>query len=337
MLAPGGVQPAELSPLAEMIASPADGEVRFRGQVGWSKAENTSGGVLDIARLNFRSPAGLVTGLTGRVELASLAPLVTRGTQQLTAEQIGFMAPLERPQVAFAVKDEILHLASAQAEVSHGQVRVEPLAIPLKPDASWEGVLVVEGVQLSDLVEASPLADRLDLQAQVSGRLPFLVTPTGVKFMEGRLASIAPGRISIQREALAQVVADETQAVVETPNAAETVGAGQNVIVDLAYQAMEDLAFQSLAAEVNSLPNGRLGVLLQIEGEHAPPKRQRARLSIIDLLRRKFLDKPLPLPSGTKVNLTLDTSLNLDQLLADYAAYQTRGSATVQPPPAKTE
>src|SRR5205085_11369669 len=87
----------------------------------------------------------------------------------------------------------------------------------------------------------------------------------------------------------------------------------------MAYDAMENLAFTELGATINSLPNGRLGVLFHVKGRHDPPEKQRIKLSVMDLIQRRFLGKPLPLPSGTQVNLTLDTTLNLDDLLADYA------------------
>jgi hypothetical protein len=52
----------------------------------------------------------------------------------------------------------------------------------------------------------------------------------------------------------------------------------------------------------------------------------------MDLISKKFLNRKLPLPSGTGVNLTLDTTLNLDDLLADYAEFRKlHGSAKVQP------
>ena len=69
---------------------------------------------------------------------------------------------------------------------------------------------------------------------------------------------------------------------------------------------------------------------LVIQFRHEPV--EQACLTIPELIRRDFLNKKLPLPSGTKVDLTLDTSLNLDQLLADFAEYQAlRGSQAVQP------
>ena len=100
----------------------------------------------------------------------------------------------------------------------------------------------------------------------------------------------------------------------------------------LVYQAMEHLSFTELRAEVDSLAKGRLGVLFHIKGEHKPPTQQQINLSWREVLTRK-IERVLPLPSGTKVDLTLDTSLNLDQLLADFADYQgLRGSHPVQPP-----
>ena len=50
------------------------------------------------------------------------------------------------------------------------------------------------------------------------------------------------------------------------------------------------------------------------------------------LLRGHAFDKPLPLPKGTPVDLTLDTSLNLDDILNAYTHLGGgSGSAAVQP------
>jgi hypothetical protein len=90
---------------------------------------------------------------------------------------------------------------------------------------------------------------------------------------------------------------------------------------------MENLAFDTLTATINSLPGGRLGVLFHIKGRSDPPKKQVLRVGVDELLDRSFMDKPQPLPSGTKVDLTLDTSLNLDQLIDDFTGYQKLGSS----------
>ena len=102
-------------------------------------------------------------------------------------------------------------------------------------------------------------------------------------------------------------------------------------MADFAYQAMENLAFDHMDVTLNSLPGGRLGGLFHISGRHDPPKRQTIRLSLVDLITRRFLQRELPLPSGTEVNLTLDSSVNLDDVLRDVLSTATSGSASVQP------
>src|SRR6185437_10707201 len=79
--------------------------------------------------------------------------------------------------------------------------------------------------------------------------------------------------------------------------------------------AMENLAFDSLDASMDSIANDRLRILFHIKGRHDPPKPVRAQISLADLLAGKAFSRPLPLPSGTKINLTLDSSLNFGELV----------------------
>jgi hypothetical protein len=322
--ADGGLQPIQLSPLAAAMGSPTQGRARFAGGFQWSPGGTTSGGVLDIPRLDFKSPAGAVTGLSGKVTFASLAPLVAAPGQILRAERVDAVAPLTGATATFALDEKALIVSGGEAVVDGGRVRIETLEVPLAPDAAVRGVLDLEGVQLHDLIEASPFGDRVDLDAKVSGRVPFEFQGGKVRITGGELKAIQPGRLSIQRAALTSVSAAAPAAQAAGPQVSDTVS-------DFAYQAMENLAFDRLDAAIDSRPDGRLGVLFHVIGKHDPPQRQVIRLSWMDVLRRRFLDKKLPLPSGTGVNLTLDTTLNLDELLADYTDYQRlRGSPKVQ-------
>ena len=81
---------------------------------------------------------------------------------------------------------------------------------------------------------------------------------------------------------------------------------------------MENLAFEQLEAGVNSTDKGRLGILFHIKGEHDPKVAEKARVGILDLLRGRAFDKRIALPAKTPVDLTLDTSLNFDELLAAW-------------------
>lgn len=337
--AEGGLQPAELSPLAAAIGSPAVGEARFTGGFAWTATTATSAGVLEIPRLDFTSPVGKVSGLSGRTMLTSLAPLTAAKGQALRAELVTTPAgPITDLKLAFGLEPETLTVTGGEAAFASGLAKIEVLEIPLVPGRPMRGVIELEGVQLQDLIEASPFGDKVELDAKVSGRIPFTSDGDQVRIQQGSLEAIQPGRLSIQRTALTGEVAASGGAQVSgAPGAAEAVAAAAaaestDTISDFAYQAMENLAFSELSASLDSRPDGRLAVLFHIIGKHDPPQHQEIRLSLIDLIQKKFLNRKLPLPSGTGVNLTLDTTINLDQLLSDYAEFRKlHGSAPVQP------
>ncbi|WP_394763984.1 YdbH domain-containing protein [Phenylobacterium sp.] len=335
VFADGGLQPLQLSPLAVVIASPAEGQARFAGHVDWTPGGTTSGGTLSVPSLDFQSAAGKVSGLKGEIVFSSLAPLIAAPGQMLRVESIAALVPITGVTAGVSLDDKALTITGGEAAVGGGRVRIESLSVPLAPDAAMTGVLVLEGVQLHDLVEASPFGDRVDLDAKVSGRVPFQSLAGKVRVTGAEVHAIQPGRLSIARQALTGVAAGGALSAALGPGgaAAAAAVAANDTFTDFAYQAMENLAFDKLDAAITSRDDGRLGVLAHIVGRHDPPKHQEIRLSLFDLIGRKFLTKPLPLPSDTGVDLTLDTTLNLDDLLADYAAYRDlRGSPPVQPP-----
>ena len=321
--APEGLQPIQLSPLAAAIGSPAVGSARFEGRFEWARQGAGSQGVLTVPGLDFQSAAGAVTGLRGEILFTSLAPLVAAPGQELVIDRVESVLPFTALRARFGLADNLLKIAGGEATVGGGKIRVESLEYPLTPDAPTKGVLIFEGVQLHDLAEASPFGDKMELDARVSGRMAFETRDGRLRITGGELKADQPGRISIDRTALTGVQADGVAPAVATAN---------DTFTDFAYQAMENLAFDKLAATLASREDGRLGVLFHIVGRHDPPQKQRIRLSIMDIIQKRFIGRKLPLPSGTGVNLTLDTSLNLDDLLADYAEYRNlHGSGPVQP------
>ncbi len=78
------------------------------------------------------------------------------------------------------------------------------------------------------------------------------------------------------------------------------------------------MAFDALDATVDSRPMGRLGVVFHLKGRHDPEKDVPARIGVVELARGTAFNQPIPLPKGTPVDLTLDTSLNFDDLMAAY-------------------
>ena len=311
VFAEDGLQPADLSPLvADFVQSPATGSAAFNGRLNWTKDADagTSSGRLVIPGLDFTSPAGAVKGLSGTIEFTNLAPLTTAPDQSLriaTLESIDDFTDLD---LTFSLDKAALMVAGGDIHAAGGTVSVEPFSVPLDR-RPFSGVIVLDRVQLGDLIAGSGFGDRVKLDAVVSGRLPFTSDPdTGVRIAGGTLYAAQPGRLSIAREALSDL------------EAGGGGGVPPNTVEDLAYQAMENLAFDTLTADVDSADGGRLGVRFHIVGRHDPPQRQELRLSLAELISREFLNRTLPLPSGTGIDLTLDTTLNLNQLVSDLLA-----------------
>jgi len=309
VFAPEGLQPADLSPLAgDFAGSPATGSVAFQGRVDWlAEAEGSSSGRLTIPNLDFVSPAGPVKGMKGTIDFISLAPLVTAPGQRLTADVLESVAPLTDIELTFGLDKAGVTIEGGDLTVAGGVIRVEPFALPLDRSQPFSGVIVLENVQLGEVLAGSGFGDKVTLDAVVSGRLPFTSDPvSGLRITAGTLAAVQPGRLSIQREALSGL---------EAGGGGE--GVPPNTVQDLAYQAMENLSFDILSAEVNSLDEGRIGVLFHIRGRHDPPQHQELRIGISEFISREFLNRELPLPSDTQIDLTLDTTLNVNQLIGD--------------------
>lgn len=304
----GGLQPTDLSPLAAFVGSPANGSVAFDGRIDWrADAEGTSSGRLTIPGLDFTSPAGAVRGLRGTVDFINLAPLTAAAGQHLTADLLESVAPLTDLDLIFGLDKAAVTVETGDLAVAGGHIRVEPFAVPLDPNQPIHGVIVLENVQLGQVIAGAGFGDKVSLDAVVSGRLPFTSDRAGgVRIVGGSLQAVQPGRLSIAREALSGLEAGGGGTAV-----------ARNTVQDLAYQAMENLSFDILSAEVNSLDEGRIGVLFRIRGRHDPPQRQELRIPLAEFISREFLNRLLPLPSDTGIDLTLDTTLNLNQLIGD--------------------
>lgn len=316
-----GLQRADLTPLgADFITGVVEGEARFAGRFDWTPAGATSRGAAEARGLAFDSPLGRVEGLNSAIAFDSLAPLTTDPGQRLTAEAVAAFAPLNDLAVTFTLAEDRVRIEGGRATAAGGLIRVEPFDAPLTPGAPLNGVLTFEGVELGEILRTLGLGEDIRIDARVSGRLPFTRLEDGrLRLTNGQLAAIAPGRLSIPRAALSQVTAG-----------GGGEGAPPNMVEDLAYQAMENLAYDSLTARIDSVGDGRMRLRFHVDGRHDPPQRQEIRLSWMDLIRRRFTDKPLPLPSGTEIDLTLDLDFNADELFADLIALDRarRGTAT---------
>jgi hypothetical protein len=316
--AEGGLQPAQITPLAAPVISKAEGAVSFTGRFGWSAAGLTSDGRVSTAGLDFTAAMGDVRGLKGQIAFVSLAPVATAPDQTITVDHIEWLTPLDNAVATVTVTPTDVRITKAQVGIGGGVAILDPLDLKLGALLPTSGTLRLSDVDLGKLVSQFNLADKMSIEAKVDGVLPFAFTAEGLRFSDGRLFADSPGRISIKREALTGVSASDASAA--TP---------PNAMQSFAYQALENLAFDMMDVRISSQPQGRLGLLFHVNGRHDPAVGRTPRVGILDLIRGRAFDKDLPLPKGTPVDLTLDTSLNFDELMA---AYSSAGRSTaVQP------
>ena len=313
---PEGLQPVQFSPAAALLTK-VSGTAQASANIAWTREALDGAASISTEGLDMTTPAGRLMGVKGGVEFTSLVPtLVTAPDQRLTAERLEAVTPLTDLDLRFSMTGDAISLGAASATLAKGTASLDPMTVSLLPNAPLSGTLRLAGVDLGEIVAGFNLSDSVTIEANIDAALPFNLSPEGLRFKEGRIAATGPGRLSIKRAALTGVAASAAPTAPGAPPPAPTQ---VNAVQDFAYQALENLAFDSLDATVNSLPEGRLGVVFHVNGRNDPPERQQARIKLLDLLRGTAFDKPIPLPSNTPVDLTLDTSLNFDDLMAAYS------------------
>jgi hypothetical protein len=300
--AANGLQPVDLSPLLVALRR-AEGTVALIGDVDWTRDAITSHGKATVISLDFMTPLGKAHAVKSEIALTSLLPPTTAPGQSLTISRIDWTLPFSAVDIRFGFSPTTVQLTKADTDIAEGHASLGAINVSLANPGKVEGAAEIKGISLNSLVTASNLGSKMKLEGKVSGHIPFALGPDGFRITNGHVAADGPGRLSVDRSLWAQGDA----------------AINSNAVQDFAYQALEYLAFDQMSAELNSVANGRLQIVFHIKGKSAPPKPQTADVAITDIINGTALYKPIPLPSGTPIDLTLDTSLNFDELLKSYA------------------
>ena len=296
------LQPGDLSPLL-MAFRRAEGSAAMTGDINWSRDAITSQGKLVVNALDFMTPLGKAHAVKSEINFTSLLPPISAPGQTLTISRIDWTLPFSGVDVRFGFSPTAIQLTKADTDIAQGHVALGAITVSLADPGRIAGTAEIKGIELNSLVTASNLSSKAKLEGKVSGKIPFVMGPDGFRITNGHVAADGPGRLSVSRSLWAQGDA----------------ALSSNAVQDFAYQALENLAFDQMSADLNSVANGRLNVVFHIKGKSAPPKPQVAEVAIADIINGTAMYKPIPLPSGTPIDLTLDTSLNFDELLKSYA------------------
>jgi hypothetical protein len=298
----GHLQPEDLSPLLVAVRR-AEGTAAFSGDIDWTRGAITSQGKLSIASLDFMTPLGKAHAVKTDIAFISLLPPVTAPGQGIMISRIDWTLPFSAVNLRVGFSAAQVQVTSAETDIAEGHAALGAFTVNLADPGRFAGAAKLNGIALNNLIAASNLGSKVKLEGKISGTIPFVLGPEGFRITNGHITSDGPGRLSVDRALWAQ----------------GAVALNSNAVQDFAYQALENLAFEQMSAELNSVAGGRLQVVFHIKGKSDPPKPQVAEVAIADIINGTAMYKPILLPSGTPIDLTLDTSLNFDELLKFYA------------------
>lgn len=296
------LQPEDLSPLLAQFRQ-ADGTANFHGDVRWTPGAIASSGTLSIGNLDFLTPLGRAHALKSVLAFTSLVPFRTADNQEVTISRIDWTLPISMVDLHFSFDSQAARIGALTANLAEGHVALGPLTINFATPSNISGTAHLSSIALDTLIRASNLENKIKLTGKVSGTIPFVAGPQNIHITDGHIVADGPGKLSVDRSLWVQDKAVQPS----------------NAVQDFAYQALENLAFDQMKADLNSVANGRLQIVFHVKGRSDPPKPQIAEVALSDILNGTALQKPIALPSGTPIDLTLDTSLNFDELLKSYA------------------
>ncbi|HEX4270733.1 MAG TPA: YdbH domain-containing protein, partial [Rhizomicrobium sp.] len=300
--APDKLVPEDLSALLAAFRK-ANGAIDFQGDIAWTRDTLASRGILGIDSLDFLTPLGTAHAIKTKLEFTSLLPPRTAENQQLTISRIDWTLPFSSVDLHFSFDPTLVKVSALSSGWADGKASLDAFSVNPTHPGQIAGAAQFKSITLESLIAASNLGSKLKLTGKISGRVPFTFGPDGLHVANGHIASDGPGRLSVDRSLWMQGDA----------------AISSNAVQDFAYQALENLAFDSMSADLNSVAGGRLQIVFHIKGHSDPPKPQTANVAITDIINGTALYKPIPLPSNTPIDLTLDTSLNFDELLKSYA------------------
>ncbi|OYW83439.1 MAG: hypothetical protein B7Z26_00560, partial [Asticcacaulis sp. 32-58-5] len=251
VFAPEGLQPIDLTPQVASVATKnVAGTASFDGRFDWSRTGTpTSQGRLRLNDINFEGPVGKAQGLRGDIEFTSLSPLMTPPGQILSVASLTTALPLTDLNTSVQFRGDHIALAAATAMSPGGQFGLEPMDVPLAENVPIKGALTFERLDFGKIIAATDLGRDMKFEGAVTGRMPFEVNGSRINFAQGELRGDGPGRLSIQRAAL-QGVASSGGVDVEgadVPVQALAPADASKVVEDMAYQAMENMAYSDMS------------------------------------------------------------------------------------------
>lgn len=207
-----------------------------------------------LADVSLLSEETRVSGINGTVDLASLAPLRTAGTQTVRIGRLEAGVPLTDITANFGIEGTadgaVLQFNALRGDMLGGGFAFDPFSVNAPPrDADLR--LGLESISLAELTRLLDLGG-VSMEGELSGVVPVTITDgEQVAINDAQLAGVTSGVLRISTDRARQALGDR--------------GGDQ---VDLMLKALENFRFTTLEIGIDKRPDGEAHVRVRLEGRN---------------------------------------------------------------------
>jgi hypothetical protein len=251
----GRLQPSALLPPLRGIVGDAAGSAEGEARFAWGRraSDFRSSGAISVANLRFIGPGRAVSatsGVSGALQLDSLAPLKSAGEHSLTVKLVDLDAlKLENGTIRYELPgDSTLRVIVAEFPWFGGRIGAYDAVAPLiggKIDLS----LKAETVSLKDMLEFIDI-EGLSGEGIIEGVLPLSIAEGKARIVEGAMSAKGPGVIRYVGKAAEAAASADSQA-------------------KLAFDILRELHFEELTAKVDGPLDGDLNFNIVFKGTNS--------------------------------------------------------------------
>lgn len=247
--APGGLQPAALSPLLAFLSN-VRGGLGADAALRWSGDGLSGTGEIVLDALSFAVAGISVEGLDGGARFSQLLPPATPPGQSLRIRRVRVGIPIEDVALRFAVPagGQRLAVESFEARIAGGAVSAAQATFTAAGNAGPIR-LRVRNLGIAPLFDSLGLED-VDGTGALAGEIPLWVRQDGIAIAGAKLTALGEGRLSIRSEQVREAL---------------RAGGEQ---ASLLIRALEDFRYDALTLAIDKALDGATRVTLHLAGHN---------------------------------------------------------------------
>ena len=189
-----GLQPEELSRLAQGVIALVNGTITGQGRINWgAKGDVTSTGDFTTANLDLAAPFGPVGGLSGTIHFDDLLGLTTPPGQVLTAKSINPGILVEDGVINYQLlPDNLVKIERGEWPFMGGRLILQETVLNFNRPTAKRLTFQVVGLDAKTFVDTLGFKE-LTATGKFDGVLPMIFDENGGRIVGGRLDAQEPG------------------------------------------------------------------------------------------------------------------------------------------------